>query len=103
MSDSYKHLSVGDMIRCDTCPYCEDRYPGQLDFFGNPFQVCTLTGNTVYNAPRRERRHSGNGWINYDKASTCGLFESVEAVLNRMTEPERKRYFERMKGGEHDE
>lgn len=38
---------------------------------------------------------SGSGWIHYD-ISSCGLFETVDEALARMTEPEKKRYYERM-------
>ena len=84
----------GNMIRCDTCPRCYDPYPGKLDPFGNHFCICGMTGNMVYTTPRKEKRISGHGWIHYG-VSSCGLFKSVEEVLARMTEPEKKRYYER--------
>jgi hypothetical protein len=49
----------------------------------------------VYTKPRKEKRISGSGWIHYD-ISSCGLFETVDEAMARMTEPEKKRYYERM-------
>jgi|GEM_PF-5135443 len=82
------------MIHCDTCPYCKDSYPGELDVFGNYFHICGLTGNMVYTEPRKEKRYSGTGWIRYG-VSTCGLFETTDEVTARMTEAEKQRYHER--------
>ena len=80
------------MIRCDTCPYCKDSYPGKLDAFGNHFHICGMTGNMVYTEPRKEKRYSGVGWIHFG-VSGCGLFETTEEALSNMTEIERKRDF----------
>ena len=82
------------MIRCDTCPRCKDIYPGKLDSFGNHFCICGMTGNMVYTEPRKEKRYSGAGWIQFD-ISSCGLFETVDEALASMTEIERQRYKER--------
>jgi hypothetical protein len=87
------------MIRCDTCPYCKDTYPGKLDSQGNHFHICGMTGNMVYTEPRKEKRYSGSGWIHYG-VSSCGLFGTKEEVLEHMTEIERKRYYERTPGEE---
>lgn len=84
------------MIRCDTCPYCKDRYPNSTDGQGNHFCICGMTGNMVYTEPRREKRWSGPGYIKFG-VSFCGIFETVEDVLAHMTEIERQRYYERMK------
>jgi len=83
------------MIRCDTCPRCYDAYPGKLDSFGNHFHICGMTGNMVYTEPRKEKRISGSGWIHYG-INSCGLYETIDAALANMTEPEKKRYYERM-------
>lgn len=84
------------MIRCDTCPYCKDEYPGRVDAHGNHFHICGMTGNMVYTEPRREKRYSGPGYIKFG-ISGCGLFDTVEDALASMTEIERQRYYERMK------
>ena len=83
------------MIRCDTCPYCKDSYPGKLDSYGNHFHICGMTGNMVYTKPRMEKRWSGPGHIKFG-ISSCGIFKTVEDVLAHMTEIERKRYYERV-------
>ncbi len=84
------------MIRCDTCPYCKDSYPGKQDIHGNHFHICGMTGNMVYTEPRREKRWSGPGYIKFG-ISSCGIFETETDVLNHMTRIERDRYFERMR------
>lgn len=89
------------MIRCDTCPYCKDVYPGKLDTYGNHFCICGMTGNMVYTEPRKEKRYSGSGWIHYG-VNSCGLFQTVDEVLARMTEAERQRYYERAVNGNAD-
>ena len=82
------------MIRCDTCPRCKDVYPGKLDDDGYHFHICGMSGNKVYTIPRRVRRYSGNGYIHFG-ISSCGLYETIEDALSHMTEPEKRRYWER--------
>ena len=84
------------MVRCDTCPYCKDTYPGKLDPQGNHFCICGMTGNMVYTAPRKKNRYSGAGWIRFN-TSTCGLFDTVDEALASMTQIERQRYYEKQK------
>ena len=84
------------MIRCDTCPYCKDEYPGKVDACGHHFHICGMTGNIVYTYPRRVKRYSGPGYLRFG-VSSCGIFETVDDVLAHMTEIERKRYYERTK------
>ena len=79
------------MIRCDTCPYCKDEYPGKVDAQGNHFCICGMTGNMVYTEPRREKRYSGQGYIKFG-ISGCGLFDTVDEALASMTEIERERW-----------
>ena len=79
------------VIRCDTCPYCKDEYPGKVDAQGNHFHICGMTGNMVYTEPRREKRWSGPGYIKFG-ISGCGLFDTVDAALASMTEIERERW-----------
>ena len=93
--DAVEGLDLTKKIKCDTCPYCKNTCMGKLDVHGNHFHICGMTGNMVYTEPRKEKRISGSGWIHYD-ISTCGLFETVDEALACMTEPERKRYYERM-------
>ena len=87
-------MNLTEKIRCDTCPRCYDAYPEKLDSFGNHFCICGMGGNMVYTTPRKEKRISGSGWIHYG-ISSCGLYETIDAALADMTEPEKKRYFER--------
>lgn len=83
-----------EVIRCDTCPRCKDVYPGKLDADGYHFHICGLTGNKVYTIPHKLKRYSGNGYLHLG-ISSCGMYESVEEALEHMTEPERRRYFEK--------
>lgn len=89
-------LNLAEKIRCNTCPYCKDTYPGKLDHQGNHFCICGLTGNMVYTMPRKEKRYSGSGYIHLE-ISGCGLFDTLDEALDSMTEIERQRYYERMK------
>lgn len=82
-------------IRCDTCPRCKDVYPDKVDEDGYHFHICGMSGNKVYTMPRKVRRYSGNGYI-YFNASSCGLYETIEDALSHMTEPEKRRYWDRM-------
>lgn len=82
------------MIRCDTCPRCNDVYPGKLDRDGYHFCICGLTGNIVYTTPHKEKRYSGSGYIHFG-ISSCGLYETIEDALKHMTESECRRYFSR--------
>ncbi len=79
------------MIRCDTCPYCKDEYPGKVDAHGNHFHICGMTGNMVYTEPRKEKRWSGPGYIHFE-TSGCGLYKTAEDALASMTEVERERW-----------
>lgn len=81
------------MIKCDTCPRCKDIYPDKLDWAGNHFCICGLTGNMVYTMPRKERRLSGHGWMHFG-ISSCGLYDSFEDAWAAMIEPERRRWRE---------
>ena len=90
------------MIRCDTCPYCKDTYPGKTDSDGNHFCICGMTGNMVYTEPRRVKKWSGSGYLKYG-ISSCGIFETVDDALANMTEIERKRWRERNHDGNHDQ
>ena len=82
---------MSDYIRCDTCPWCYDRYPGKLDRDGHHFYICGVGGNMVYKEPRKVKRISGSGYLHYP-VSGCGLYKSVEEALEHMTEPEIARY-----------
>lgn len=81
------------MVKCSECPYCKDTYPGKADYFGNHFCICGMTGNMVYSEPRKEKKYNGKGWMKFG-VSSCGLFDTVEDVLKRMTESEKKRWRE---------
>ena len=81
------------MIKCDTCPRCKDTYPGAVDHYGYPFRICGLTGNMVYVVPRKIKRRCGKGYI-YHGISSCGLYETVEDALAKMTESERRTWRE---------
>lgn len=87
------------MIRCDVCPRCKDSYPDKVDFYGNHFCICGMTGNMVYTEPRKIKRDTGSGYIHFS-TSSCGLYETVEDALSQMTEPEIRRWEELKK---HDE
>ena len=87
------------MIRCDTCPRCKDTYPGKLDRDGYHFHICGMGGNIVYTTPHKIKRYAGCGYIHLG-INSCGLYESVEEALEDMTEPERRRYFEKHEGEE---
>lgn len=87
------------MIRCDVCPRCKDSYPDKVDFYGNHFCICGMTGNMVYTEPRKIKRDTGSGYIHFS-TSSCGLYETVEDVLSHMTESEIRRWEELKK---HDE
>lgn len=87
------------MIKCDTCPRCKDTYPGKLDYFGNHFHICGMSGNMVYTMPRKEKRQCGGGYIHYG-VSGCGLYDTIEKALADMTEPERRRYYDKRRQGE---
>ena len=92
------------MIQCDTCPFCNDRYPGKVDQNGYHFHICEMTGNIVYTIPRKEKRYTGSGYI-YFRISGCGLFETADEAIAVMTKTERQRYYERMvhNDGDHDQ
>ena len=47
------------MIKCDTCPRCKDTYPDKVDFDGNHFHICGMSGNMVYTEPRKVKRQVG--------------------------------------------
>ncbi len=78
------------MIRCDTCPRCKDIYPDKVDWAGNHFCICGMSGNKVYTKPRKEPRYSGHGYIHYGVGS-CGLYDSVGDALKHMTHSEIER------------
>ena len=82
------------MVKCDTCPRSKDAYPGKTDRDGYHFHICGMSGNIVYPAPHRIKRASGSGYINCG-ISSCGLYETVEDVLSRMTDSEIRRWKER--------
>lgn len=82
------------MIKCDTCPWCKDTNPEKVDQNGYPYHICGMSGNIVYTIPRKEKRYSGSGYIHFGICS-CGIFETEEDVIAAMTEPERRRYYER--------
>ena len=88
-------------IRCDTCPRCYDAYPDKTDPQGNHFQICGMSGNMVYTTPRTEKRYSGKGYIHYG-VSTCGLYETVEDALGKMTNAEIRRLAENRKAEGHE-
>ena len=88
------------VIKCDTCPWSKDTYPGQLKH-DVPFRICGMSGNIVYPVPHKEKRYSGPGYIHFG-ISSCGIFETAEDVLAAMTDIERKRYKERMERNEGD-
>ena len=79
------------MIKCDTCPRCKDKYPGKVDRDGYHYHICGLTGNIVYTMPRKIKRLSRHGYIRCG-ISSCGLYETIEDALKRMTESERRRW-----------
>ena len=79
------------MIKCDTCPRCKDKYPGNLDSNGYHFHICGMSGNIVYTMPHKVKRLSGRGYIHYG-ISSCGLYETIEDALKSMTESERRRW-----------
>ncbi len=89
-------MNIPEKIRCDTCSRCKDMYPDKVDSDGYHFKICGMTGNMVYTEPRRVKKTSGHGWINFG-ISSCMLFETVDQALASMTEIERQRYYERMK------
>lgn len=81
------------MIKCSECPRCKDTYPDKLDFYGNHFYICGMSGNKVYTKPRRERKYSGKGWMKFSESS-CGIYSTFDDAFNAMTETERKRWNE---------
>ena len=86
MCRSFKQIKE-TMIKCDECPRCRDDYPGQLDRDGYHFHVCSMSGNMVYTTPHKIKKVSGEGYINCE-ISTCGLYQTIEEVLARMTKQE---------------
>ena len=79
------------MINCSECPRCKDTYPDEVDYYGNHFCICGLSGNMVYTTPRKEKRIFGSGYIHHP-VSGCGLYETVVDALTDMTQAERKDY-----------
>jgi hypothetical protein len=79
------------MIKCSECPRCRDAYPDKVDSFGNHFCICGMSGNMVYTKPRKEKRHSGKGFINHPECS-CGLYDTFSDAFHAMTRPEQKRW-----------
>ena len=77
------------MIKCDVCPWCKDAYPGKLDTDGYHFYICGVSGNKVYKEPHKIKRYNGKGYISLG-ISSCGLYETVEDALAKMTESERR-------------
>ena len=59
------------MIKCDTCPRCKDVYTDRLDYNGNHFFICGMSGNIVYKEPWKEKRLCGSGYIHHS-VSGCG-------------------------------
>ena len=81
------------MIKCDVCPWCKDAYPGKLDTDGYHFYICDMSGNKVYKEPHKIKRYNGKGYISLG-ISSCGIYDTVEDVLAKMTESERRRWRE---------
>ena len=79
------------MITCDICPWCKDPYPDQVDSDGYHINICGMSGNIVYTIPHKTKRIFGGGFIHFG-VSGCGLYETVDDVLSKMTEAERKEY-----------
>ena len=77
------------MIHCSECPRFEDR--DKVDYQGNHFGICKMTGNIVYPAPRKEKRYNGHGYIHFGESS-CGLFNTFEEAFAKMTKVEQERY-----------
>ena len=82
------------MITCRECPRCKDAYPGKVDMYGNHFCICGMSGNMVYPMPRKKPRHNGRGYIHFGPSS-CGIYDTVEDALKKMTESEIRRWKER--------
>ena len=85
---------MGEKIKCDVCPRCNDVDPGKVDKYGYHFCICGMGGNIVYTVPHREKKVSGHGWIDFP-VSGCGLYDTVEDALADMTDVERRRWAER--------
>jgi len=79
------------MIKCSECPRCKDSYPDKVDFFGNHFCICGMSGNMVYTKPRKEKRYNGKGYIHYPESS-CGLYDTFDDAFYAMTRPAQKRW-----------
>lgn len=48
----------------------------------------------VYTKPRKVKRYSGPGYLHFG-VSSCGIFDTIEDVLQHMTESEIKRWREK--------
>lgn len=85
-------------IDCLECPHCK---PKSGYWHGVRYGICDNSGNVVYLEPRREKRIYGSGYIHY-LVSSCGLYESVEDALKKMTHAAIRQWKERKEKGEHD-
>lgn len=88
---------TGKKITCAECPRCKNNYPDATDGEGNHFCICGMTGNMVYTKPRKVKRYSGPGYLHFG-VSSCGMYDTVEDVLNDMTESEIRRWRETENG-----
>ena len=81
------------MIHCSECPRFKDHDPDKVDYHGNHFGICGMSGNMVYPAPRKEKRYNGHGYIHFGESS-CGLYKTFEEAFAKMTKIEQERYLE---------
>ena len=77
------------MIKCSECPRCKPT--GRTDRNGYPFCICGMSGNIVYQVPRKEKRYSGNGYIHFSESS-CGIYDTFDKAFNAMTKTEQDRW-----------
>ncbi|MCR4733115.1 MAG: hypothetical protein K5819_07850 [Lachnospiraceae bacterium] len=80
-------------LKCKDCPRFKDA--GHIDYEGNHFGICGMGGNMVYPEERKVKRASGRGYIHYP-SNGCGMYDTVEQALAKMTKSDVRRYKERM-------
>lgn len=92
LKEVFGKMALGK-LKCKDCPRFKDA--GHIDYEGNHFGICGMGGNMVYPEERKVKRVSGRGYIHY-QPDGCGMYDTVEQALAKMTKSDVRRYKEKM-------